>query len=82
MSDHLDESELLTPDQAAELLEVHRSRLYALHREGRYGRVIDGFVVFTREEIERYRAERNKRPKGGRPSFHNRPKEGSSQGTR
>ncbi len=82
MSDIEDESEYLTPSQAAELLNVHRSRMYALHREGRYGRVIDGFVVFTRDEVERYRAEKDKRPKGGRPSFHTRPKEETSPATR
>ncbi len=82
MSDDINKSGYLTPSEAAELLHVHRSRMYALHREGRYGRVIDGFVVFTREEIERYRIEKEKRPKGGRPSFHTRPKEETSPVTR
>ena len=68
------DDEYLTPAQAAALLNVHRSRLYKLHRLGRYGRVIDGYVVFTREEVEHYRIGRDKRPKGGRPSFHNRTK--------
>lgn len=73
-----DETEYLTPEQAAELLGVHRSRLYALHREGRIGRVVDGYIVFTAAEVAAYKVERDRRPRGGRPSFHNRPKETNS----
>lgn len=76
------ENKYLTPDEAADILKVHRTRLYALHREGRYGRVIDGYVVFTLEEVLQYKAERDKRPRGGRPSFHNRPKDQISTATR
>ncbi len=71
----MDETEYLTPEEAAALLCVNRSRLYALFRGGRYGRKIDGYVVFTPEEIEQYKVERATRPKGGRANFHNRPKE-------
>jgi hypothetical protein len=69
-----DGTEYLTPDQAAELLGVHRSRLYALYREGRMGRIVEGYIVFTAAEVQRYKTERDQRPRGGRPSFHNRPK--------
>lgn len=77
-----EDEQYLTPEEAAALLGVHRSRMYALYREGRYGRMVDGYVVFTPAEVEAYRAERARRPKGGRPNFHDRPKENSSPALR
>ncbi len=78
----IDEADYLTPEEAAAILGVHRSRLYMLFREGRYGRKIGGYVVFTRAEVDQYDKERSTRPKGGRLNFHNRPKKVSGLAVR
>jgi len=78
----IDETNYLTPDEAAAILGVHRSRMYTLFREGRYGQKIEGYVVFTRAEVEQYDKERAARPKGGRLNFHNRPKKFSGLAVR
>ncbi|GAA5531461.1 helix-turn-helix domain-containing protein [Herpetosiphon gulosus] len=70
----MDEQEFLTSTEAAAILGVNPSRMYALHKTGRYGRRIDGYIVFTRAEVEDYAQDRLKRQKGGRPNFHTRPK--------
>lgn len=70
----------LTPEEFASRLDppVTRARAYALYREGRYGQEQDGFIVFTEDDVRGYQAERQKRPKGGRPGYHDRPKSESA----
>ncbi len=62
------EDEMIAAD-AARYLEVTRERIRALVRDGRLvGRVIAGKVrVFSKAELDAYKAERDLRPKGGRP---------------
>jgi hypothetical protein len=56
--------DLLMGEQAAQYLGVSYKRLHQLTKEG-IGRKISGHWVFTREELDAYRAaEKNK---GGRP---------------
>lgn len=68
----------LTAQEAAALLGINPSRMYALYREGRYGRKVGSYLLFTTEEVAQYQAERAKRPEGGRPSYHDRPKNDSA----
>lgn len=68
------DQEYLTADQAAEYLGVKRQRIYNLVSEGRIGQRVDGYLVFTHEELAEYKAQRDTRPKGGRPTYHTRPK--------
>lgn len=62
------DEEYLNYDQAASYLGVHRSRIYQLVAEKRIGRTIAGFLVFTRGELDEYKAQKKKagRPKGTR----------------
>jgi excisionase family DNA binding protein len=72
----------LTAEQAAQYLGVKRQRIYNLVSEGRLGQRVDGYLVFTKEELDEYIAQRATRPKGGRPTWHTRPKEKNSPATR
>lgn len=56
--------DLLMGEQAAQYLGVSRQRLYQLTVEG-FGRKVSGHWLFTREELDRYRA--SEKNKGGRP---------------
>ncbi len=57
--------ELLTTSQAAEYLGVSRQHAHALTRQG-YGTRYGSVWLFTREELDRWRAQPKKGP-GGRP---------------
>jgi excisionase family DNA binding protein len=59
------EDQYLNAVQAAEYLGVERQRIYQLAKEGVIGRKIAGYLVFTREELDRYRNQ--PKDKGGRP---------------
>ncbi len=57
--------ELIGAPEAAQLLDVSKARLYAIARTGRIGRMVAGHMVFTRAELDAYKASRQ--PQGGRP---------------
>lgn len=57
--------ELIGGAEAAEYLGVTRARLYAIARTGKIGRHVGSFWMFTKQELDQWKAERN--PKGGRP---------------
>ncbi len=60
--------EYITATEAARLAGVTRARIYELARAGRLGRQEYGRVwIFTRAEVEAYRAQAAERPRGGRP---------------
>ncbi|HSH80035.1 MAG TPA: helix-turn-helix domain-containing protein [Herpetosiphonaceae bacterium] len=60
--------EYITASEAARLAGVTRARIYELARGGRLGRQEYGRVwIFTRAEVEAYRAQAAERPRGGRP---------------
>ncbi len=61
----IDPNELLSGQEAAEYLGISRARIYALARQGRLGREIGGYWMFTRGELDAYKAE--PKSKGGRP---------------
>ncbi len=61
------EIELYNAVEAADYLGVNRQRVYDLAKQGRIGRQVAGFWVFTKPELDRYKTERVNRPKGGRP---------------
>jgi len=63
--DAIDHGELLDATAAAAILGVRRQRMYKLAEEGRLGRYHGTRPLFTRAEVEDYKAARN--PKGGRP---------------
>jgi len=60
--------ELMSGADAAKYLGVTRSRLYALARAGKLGLPVGGYWMFTRQELDAWKAERN--PRGGRPKSH------------
>jgi excisionase family DNA binding protein len=64
----------LTASEAADYLGVKRQRMYVLAGEGRLGQRVDGYLVFTKPELDEYMLQRTTRPKGGRPTYHTRPK--------
>ena len=66
------EGDLMTTHEAAALLGVSRQRVLELAKAGRLGRKVEGlmpYYVFTREEVEQYKASPRK---GGRPKEHTR----------
>jgi Helix-turn-helix domain len=54
----------LMGEEAAQYLGVSRQRLHQLTQEG-VGRKVSGHWIFTREELDQYRA--SEKNKGGRP---------------
>ncbi len=66
------EPEYLNAVQAAKYLGVNRQRIYVLASEGRLGRQIAGYWLFTLPELDAFKQERAKRPKGGRPKSRGR----------
>lgn len=64
------EDDYLNAAQAAEYLSVKKQRIYELTEDGRIGRKIAGYWVFTKEELDRYKAQRGDR-RGGRPPKEN-----------
>lgn len=52
------EEEFLNYKQAAEYLGVHISHVYQLAKQGRIGREIAGYLVFTRAELAEYKKQR------------------------
>ncbi len=60
--------EYITASEAARIAGVTRARIYELAKEGRLGRQEYGRIwLFTRSEVEAYRAQAAERPRGGRP---------------
>jgi len=59
------DEELISGAQAAEYLGVSRARIYALTRAGKIGRQIGGYWLYSRAELDAWKAKRS--PKGGRP---------------
>jgi len=59
------DSDYLNAVQAASYLGVNRQRIYQLAKAGRIGREIAGYWVFTREELDAFKAK--PKPKAGRP---------------
>ena len=57
--------ELINAHEAAAYLSITRTRIYALARAGKIGRKVGGFWLYTRAELEAYKAHRI--PQGGRP---------------
>ena len=67
------EGDLMTTHEAAAVLGVSRQRVLELAKAGRLGRRVEGlmpYYVFTREEVEQYKASPRK---GGRPKEEARP---------
>lgn len=60
-----DLDELIGAPEAAAHLGVSRARLYALTRAGKVGRQVGGYWLYTRAELDDWKAQRN--PRGGRP---------------
>ncbi|HSH82146.1 MAG TPA: helix-turn-helix domain-containing protein [Herpetosiphonaceae bacterium] len=63
--------ELINAREAAAHMGVTRTRIYALTRAGKIGRKVGGFWLYTRAELDAYKAQRN--PQGGRPKAHEGP---------
>lgn len=61
------EEGLLSASQAAKYLEITHQRLYQLAEAGRVGRRVGTTWIFTISELDAYKQERAKRPRGGRP---------------
>jgi hypothetical protein len=61
----IDPDELLLSSGAARYLGVSDRRIYALRKEGSIGRKIAGVWMYTKTELDHYRATR--RGKNGRP---------------
>ncbi len=57
--------ELISGTDAAAHLDISRARIYALTRAGKIGRQVGGYWLYTREELDAWKEQRN--PKGGRP---------------
>ncbi len=57
--------ELINADAAAKHMGVSRARIYALTKAGTIGRQVGGYWLYTRAELDAYKAQRN--PQGGRP---------------
>jgi excisionase family DNA binding protein len=62
----MDESEYLNGVQAAEYLGVSKQRIYELRDSRRIGRIIGGYWLFTKSELDHYKATKYQR-KTGRP---------------
>ncbi len=60
-----DLEELINAQAAADYMRVSRARIYALTRAGTIGRQVGGYWLYTRAELDAYKAQRN--PQGGRP---------------
>lgn len=60
-----DLDEFIGAPEAADYLGVSRTRLYALTRAGKIGRQVGGYWLYTRTELDAWKAQRN--PRGGRP---------------
>ncbi len=63
-----DLDELINAHEAAAHMGITRTRIYALARAGKIGRKVGGFWLYTRAELDAYKALR--RPQGGRPKVH------------
>ncbi len=61
------DDELMSAVQAAEYLGVIRQRVYDLASRGRLGRRVGNLWLFSKAELDAYKAERASKPKGGRP---------------
>ena len=57
--------ELINAHAAAEHMGVSRARIYALTKAGTIGRQVGGYWLYTRAELDAYKAQR--KPQGGRP---------------
>ena len=64
----IDPDEMLNSVDAAAYLDITPERIYALRRQGRIGMMIGGFWVFSKAELDNYKATRKRgRPKGYKP---------------
>ena len=57
--------DLISGAEAAQYLGVSHTRLYAIARTGKIGQQVAGYWMFTRKELDTWKAQRN--PRGGRP---------------
>ena len=57
--------ELINAQSAAEYMGVSRARIYALTKARAIGRQVGGYWLYTKAELDAYKARRN--PQGGRP---------------
>ncbi len=60
-----DLDEFISAAEAAQHLGLTRARVYALTRAGKIGRQVGGYWLYTRAELDAWKAQRN--PAGGRP---------------
>ncbi len=61
----VDLNELISAVDAAQYLDVSPARVYALAKQGRLGRLVGGYWLFTRAELDEYKA--SPKSRGGRP---------------
>ncbi len=61
----IDVDDLMSAVEAAAYLGMTPARVYALSKQGRLGRRIGGYWLYTREELDAYKA--TPKSKGGRP---------------
>ncbi len=57
--------ELLSAVDAARYLGITPARIYVLAKQGRLGRLVGGYWLFTRAELDDYKA--TPKSRGGRP---------------
>ncbi len=62
----MDESEYLNGVQAAEYLGISKQRVYEIRDSHRVGRIVGGYWLFTKSELDHYRNTKHER-KAGRP---------------
>ena len=62
------DEDLLNAPQAAAYLGITKQRIYELANNGRIGRKIGGYWLFSRAELDDYNKQRAERPDGGRPA--------------
>ncbi len=62
---NIDLNELMSAVDAAKYLGISPARIYLLAKQGRLGRSIGGYWLFTRAELDDYKA--TPKSRGGRP---------------
>ncbi len=66
----MSDDEFFNAVQAAEYLAISKQRIYELRDAGRMGRIMGGYWLFTKKELDAYRVEKETkkpgRPKGSR----------------
>lgn len=61
----VDPNDLIGAAEAARYLGLTGTRIYALSKAGKIGRRIGGYWLYTRAELDTWKAQR--KPQGGRP---------------